>query len=187
MVTDAVARRLAGTGDRHVLASAPCRQKVRQSLAAHGALPALLRCDPAAESPAESFYRGHVLLAGVAEPRCGVPRRGRSGAQYFADLMLANLIIEIDGRGKYSDKCAAGDPDGDESTECRSPHTGPQHLVDEKRREDDLRAAGHEFHRVFVEDLYADPAEEMRRLVEKLQDLGLRDRLPDTARVPLPA
>lgn len=44
-------------------------------------------------------------------------------------------------------------------------------LIDEKIREDDLQATGRGFHRVFVEDLYADPAAEMRRLYDKRAEI----------------
>ncbi|MEZ5184705.1 MAG: hypothetical protein R2720_03080 [Candidatus Nanopelagicales bacterium] len=149
MVTDAVARRIADTEDRFVLASRRCRTEVRHRLTENLDLPALRLADPAAESPAESFYRGHMLDNGFPEPRCGVPVTGESGDQYFIDLLLDDLSIEIDGFIKYQD----GDP---------------RVLIAEKRREDDLRAVGHEFHRPFVEELYADPILEMRRLGAKL-------------------
>jgi hypothetical protein len=143
MVTDAVARRLAGTQDRFVLASEPCRTEVRRRLTTHHDHPALRLANPAAESPAESFCRGHMLLRGFHDPACGVPLRGASGAQYFADIMVGSLMIEVDGRGKYRDL---------------------QVLIDEKNREDDLRARGWQVHRVWVEDLYTDPEGEMVRL-----------------------
>jgi hypothetical protein len=87
-----------------------------------------------------------MLLAGLPAPRCGVPAQGASGSQYFLDMVLEGLTIEVDGRIKYTDV---------------------QVLVDEKQREDDLRAAGRAFHRIFVEDLFADPAREMVRLAER--------------------
>ncbi len=149
MVTDAVARRLAGTTDRFALASERVRVEVRRQLTEMVSLPALSMADPAAESPAESFYRGHMLLAGLPEPRCGVPVLGYSGKWFFADLMLDSLIIEIDGFRKYKEG-------------------GPRVLIDEKQREDDLRAAGHDFHRPFVEDIYADPQAAMRELLDKI-------------------
>jgi hypothetical protein len=150
MVTDAVARRIAGTTDRFALASERVRLEVRRLLTEVLSVPALVRSDPAAESPGESFYRGHMLLTGLPEPRCGVPLLGRSGRRFFADMMLDGLIIEIDGLGKYQ-------------------RGGPTVLIDEKRREDDLRAAGHDFHRAFVADTYADPQAAMRELHDRLR------------------
>ncbi|MCB0897805.1 MAG: hypothetical protein H6528_07035 [Actinobacteria bacterium] len=152
MVTDAVARRLAGTKDRFVLASEKCRTDVRRRLTHAAGAQALELADPAAESPAESFYRGHMVQAGLPEPRCGVALRGASGKQYFADLLLDGLIIEIDGALKYRTV---------------------DDLREEKRREDDLRAMGHPFHRVPVDDLYADPAAEMSRLTRARSRLAL--------------
>jgi hypothetical protein len=148
MVTDAVARRLAGTTDRFVLASEPCRTEVRRRLTRNHDLPALRLANPAAESPAESFYRGHMILQGYTDPPCGVPRRGASGKQYFIDILLERLAIEIDGLVKYTDLDA---------------------LRHEKTREDDLRAAGHDFLRVWADELFADPAQQMRNLADKLE------------------
>lgn len=151
MVTDAVARRLAGTQDRLVLASERCRTEVRRRLTTHHDHPALRLANPAAESPAESFCRGHMLLRGYRDPACGVPLRGASGAQYYADIMVGPFTIEVDGREKYRDLRV---------------------LIDEKTREDDLRAAGFGFHRCFVEDLYADPEREMRSLDDRVGHHG---------------
>jgi len=155
MVTDAVARRIADTTDRFELASERCRTEVRRRLTHTLDLPALKLANPAAESPAESFYRGHMLLRRLPEPSCGVPMRGQSGAQYFIDILLETLAIEVDGRIKYQGP------------------SGVQALVDEKRREDDLRATGLDFHRPFVEDVYADADREMDLLVAKCRASGL--------------
>lgn len=152
MVTDAVARRLAGTEDRFVLASEACRTEVRRRLTRDCDLPALRMANPAAESPAESFYRGHMLLDGHVDPPCGVPRRGASGAQFFIDILLGGLAIEIDGLIKYTDRAV---------------------LRAEKTREDDLRATGLAFHRVWADDLFADPAAEMSRLTSARGRLAL--------------
>jgi hypothetical protein len=143
MVTDDVARRIADTKDRLVLASEECRNQVRRRLTLTADSSALLLANPAAESPAESFYRGHMILAGFPEPRCGVALRGASGRRYFADLVLDGLVIEVDGALKYRTV---------------------DDLREEKRREDDLRAMGHPFHRVPADDLFADPDTEMSRL-----------------------
>ncbi len=146
MVTDAAARILAGTEDRFVLASEECRVEARRRLTRTHDLPALQLADPAAESPAESFYRGHLLLRGIEEPACGVPMRGASGKQYFVDMLLDRLVIEVDGKEKYKDL---------------------EVLIAEKRREDDLRATGRDLLRSWVEDLYGDPEAEMKRLQDR--------------------
>jgi hypothetical protein len=143
MVVDPVATLLAGTTDRFTLASQQCRTRVRRLLQERADLPVTRLADPAADSPAESFYRGHMLVAGFPESRCGVPRRGASGKQFFVDILLDGLAIEIDGAVKY---------------------TGLEALTAEKLREDDLRETGLGFHRVFVEHLFADPSSEMERL-----------------------
>ena len=155
MVTDAVSRRIADTTDRFELASERCRTEVRRRLTQTLDLSALRLADPAAESPAESFYRGHMMLRGIPEPRCGVPKRGRTGAQYFIDILLETLAIEVDGQIKYEGP------------------NGVQALIDEKRREDDLRATGLEFHRPFAKEIYADPAHEMDLLLDKCRASGL--------------
>jgi len=146
MVMDPVATLLAGTTDRFALSSEQCRKRVRRLLRERADLQVTRMADPAADSPAESFYRGHMLAAGLPEPRCGVPRRGASGKQFFVDLLLESLAIEIDGAVKYTDL---------------------EVLTAEKIREDDLRDTGLGFHRVFVEHLFADPPQEMERLQDR--------------------
>lgn len=155
MVTDAVARRIADTDNRFMLASERCRTEVRRQLTQNLDLPALRLANPAAESPAESFYRGHMLITGHPEPSCGVPATGATEDQYFIDLLLEGLAIEVDGLVKY----VQGDP---------------RILIAEKKREDDLRAVGYEFHRPFVEDIYADPGLEMVRLQAKRDQIRQR-------------
>lgn len=145
IVTDAVARRLAGTTNRHVLASERCRTEVRRRLTHRCDLPALKWANPAVESAAESFYRGHMILSGFTDPACGVPMLGTSGKQYFIDILLPDLAIEIDGELKYNDVAA---------------------LVAEKTREDDLRATGLGFHREWAKATFGDPATAMLRLLE---------------------
>lgn len=152
IVTDAVARRLAGSTDRFELASQHCRDEVRRRLCLTAEAPALALADPAAESPAESFFRGHAIQSGFPAVRCGVPVLGASGRQYFADMVLDGLIIEVDGAMKYRTV---------------------EDLLNEKRREDDLRAAGHGFHRVQAADLFEDPDAEMSRLTFARSRLAL--------------
>jgi hypothetical protein len=143
MVIDVIAQRLADTRDRFVLSSESCRTSVRLRLTEVD-LPGLRYADPAADSPAESCFRGHLIEAGVTDLRCGVPVKGATGNQYFADLLLGRLIVEVDGRGKYRTV---------------------QDLIDEKFREDNLREAGFDFLRVWVEDLYANPDREVQRFL----------------------
>jgi hypothetical protein len=147
MVTDAVARQIAGTQNRDILASQACRTEVRRRLTETADHPALRLANPAAEAASESFYRGHMLLSGYDDPPCGVPTAGWSGKPYFIDILVDGLAIEVDGDGKYKD---------------------PQDLLDEKEREDDLRLTGLDFLRPRVKALYADPQARMNELAAKV-------------------
>lgn len=156
MVTDAIAGRLAGTDDRHTLASEACRTEVRRRLTRHHDHDGLRLANPAAEAASESFYRGHMLLQGYDDPLCNQPHRGASGNEYFIDLTVDHLAIEVDGEQKYEEL---------------------QTLIAEKHREDDLRLMGWDFERCWVKALYADPQEAMRALNDKVHDLRWRRRL----------
>lgn len=143
IVTDAVARRIANSEDRFYLASDECLSSVRRRLTETADLPAMRLANPAAESPAESFYRGNMIEYGFREPRCGVPRQGATGAQFFVDLLLDEFAIEVDGRVKYDDIDV---------------------LIAEKQREDDLRRMGLDFLRPWAEDVFDQPIKEMEKL-----------------------
>ena len=85
-------------------------------------LAAVLRADPASESPAESLSRGHILNAGLPAPICGYLIR-IAGRSVWADMAWPELriLVEVDGRMKYQT---------------------PADLYREKEREDALRRAG---------------------------------------------
>lgn len=155
VITDAIALRLGGTADFEVRASQACRDEVRRQLTRYSDLPALRLADPAADAPSESFYRGHLILRGHTGIACGVPVLGDSGSLYFVDLSLDGLMIEIDGEVKY---------------------THLDSLVAEKDREDDLRATGGPFHRVWVKRMLASPGQEMERLDRKLAEVRFLGR-----------
>jgi hypothetical protein len=89
--------------------------------------------DGSADRPGESLSRVNIALAGLSAPRLQVPLRGASGKRWFVDFWWPqfNLIGEFDGNMKYTDP---------EFLRGRTPQRA---LIDEKRREDDLRAAGH--------------------------------------------
>jgi hypothetical protein len=89
--------------------------------------------DAAADRPGESLSRVNIALAGLSAPKLQVPLRGASGKQWTVDFWWPqfNLIGEFDGDMKYTD------------AEFLRGRTPKQALIDEKRREDDLRAAGH--------------------------------------------
>jgi hypothetical protein len=89
--------------------------------------------DGRADRPGESLSRVAMALAGIPAPDLQVEVFGASGARYFADFgwMELNLLGEFDGHGKYS------------LPEFLKGRTPQQALIDEKRREDDLRAAGY--------------------------------------------
>ena len=88
--------------------------------------------DGRADRPGESMSRMSMHAARLPKPELQVPLRGQSGARYFGDFWWkdANLVGEFDGAAKYEDP---------EFLRGRTPH---QALLDEKRREDDIRAAG---------------------------------------------
>lgn len=85
---------------------------------------------------------------------------GVSGRRYRVDNVLrgTSVIVEYDGRDKYGER-------GD---------TGRERLLQEKRREDDLREAGYAFVRVTIELL--------RRPVEL--DRSLRRAVAESRRSP---
>jgi hypothetical protein len=167
MVTDALARLMAGitpgewptNAKRIEVAAETCRVEVRRRLTRHCDLPALALANPAAEAPSESFYRGHMILRGFDDPRCGVPVRGASGELYFVDLWLPGLAIEVDGEAKIKNR---------------------QDVLDEKHREDDLRATGLHVLRSWVKDLYDNPEREMVGLDQKQNLLRVIHRLIPT-------
>lgn len=167
MVTDALARLMAGVkpgqwltnAKRIELAGETCRTEVRRRLTRYSDQPALALANPAAEAPSESFYRGHMILNGYSDPACGVPVKGASGAQYFIDILLPGLAIEVDGEGKIKNR---------------------QDVIDEKRREDDLRSTGLHFLRSWVKELYEDPGKEMDALKERAGLLRVIHRLIPT-------
>ena len=89
--------------------------------------------DGRADRPGESLSRVAMAIAGIPVPDLQVEVFGASGARYFADFgwLELNFLGEFDGHGKYS------------RPECLNGRTPQQALIDEKRREDDLRAAGY--------------------------------------------
>ncbi|TBN55923.1 hypothetical protein EYE40_00100 [Glaciihabitans arcticus] len=90
-----------------------------------------------ADRPGESHSRVSMRFARIPMPELQVELRGASGRRYFADFWWEefNHIGEFDGKSKYVDP---------QFLRGRTPH---QVLLDEKYREDDLRAAGHGFSR----------------------------------------
>ena len=101
------------------------------------ALSVAVFADGRADRPGESLSRANMLAAGVAKPELQVELRGASGNKYFADFYWREhrLIGEFDGAAKYSDP------------EFLRGRTPAEALLDEKAREDDLRAADHRFSR----------------------------------------
>ena len=112
-----------------------------------------------ADRPGESHSRVSMRIARIPMPELQVELRGASGKRYFADFWWDefNHIGEFDGKSKYSDP---------EFLRGRSPH---QVLLDEKHREDDLRAAGHGFSRWGWQT-----AVSPRLLAEQLARAGIR-------------
>jgi len=89
--------------------------------------------DGRADRPGESMSRVAMHVAKVRPPLLQVELRGRSGRLYFVDFYWPehDHIGEFDGNAKYLDPVFL---------RGRAPE---QALLDEKAREDDLRAAGH--------------------------------------------
>lgn len=106
----------------------------------HGAAKARLAIDFSnglADRPGESVSRVSMFRAGLPAPELQVALVGASGRVWIVDFWWphSNLIGEFDGKWKYTDP------------EYMRGRTPQQVLVDEKNREDDLRAAGHRFAR----------------------------------------
>ena len=89
--------------------------------------------DGAADRPGESVSRANMRRMGCPIPQLQVALAGASGRIYIVDFWWPqfNMIGEFDGDAKYTDP---------EFLRGRTPE---QALLDEKLREDDLRAAGH--------------------------------------------
>jgi hypothetical protein len=89
--------------------------------------------DGAADRPGESMSRVNMHLMGLPRPQLQVPIVGDSGRIWIVDFWWPefNLIGEFDGHRKYTDP---------EFLRGRTPE---QAVIDEKDREDDLRAAHH--------------------------------------------
>jgi hypothetical protein len=88
--------------------------------------------DGLADRPGESISRVSMSIAGVPAPQLQVELKGASGRLYIVDFWWPQFahIGEFDGRYKYTDP---------EFLRGRTPERA---LLDEKAREDDLRAAG---------------------------------------------
>src|SRR5690606_20607071 len=89
--------------------------------------------DAAADRPGESLSRVSMFRAGITKPQLQVELFGASGRRDFVDFVCEkfDVIGVFDGEGKYRNSV---------SLRGRTPE---QALLDEKDREDDLRAAGH--------------------------------------------
>jgi hypothetical protein len=88
--------------------------------------------DGAADRPGESVSRANMRRMGCPMPQIQVALAGASGRIYIVDFWWPefNMIGEFDGDAKYTDP------------EFLRGRTAEQALIDEKIREDDLRAAG---------------------------------------------
>jgi len=86
--------------------------------------------DGKADRPGESLSRVTMHLARITPPELQVELRGASGRRYFVDFWWPRFKVfgEFDGKAKYEDP---------EFLRGRTPQ---QALLDEKYREDDLRA-----------------------------------------------
>lgn len=93
--------------------------------------------DGRADRPGESTSRASIHRAGLTAPCLQEPIRGLSGKVWTVDFWWPdfNVIGEFDGKWKYTDPT------------FMNGRTSQQVMLDEKAREDDLRAAGHGFAR----------------------------------------
>jgi hypothetical protein len=112
------------------------RSELANAVLRHGtarASRAIEFADGASESPGESLSRVNIALAHLSPPELQAGLVGASGRRWFVDFWWPkfNVIGEFDGDAKYSDPRFLGG---------RTPERA---LLDEKDREDDLRAAGH--------------------------------------------
>jgi hypothetical protein len=112
-----------------------------------------------ADRPGESLSRVSMRRGGLPAPQLQVKLVGASGRVWTVDFWWpdSNLIGEFDGRWKYTEP------------EFRHGRTAEQVLLDEKNREDDLRAARHGFVR-WDWSVAVSPA----RLRDRLRGAGLR-------------
>lgn len=164
-VADAALRRSA-----HSHPGVPATHLVRDDLlkelaripATHGAVKARTAVEFAnglADRPGESVSRVSMFRAGLPAPELQARLAGASGRVWTVDFWWpeCNVIGEFDGRWKYTDP------------EFRQGRTAEQVLLDEKHREDDLRAAHHGFAR-WDWPVALSPA----RLKSRLRAAGLR-------------
>jgi len=85
--------------------------------------------DPRADSPGESLSRLYLIQSGFDAVGLQVPVTGLTGRHYFVDFEIQGVLCEFDGAAKY------------QNPEMRGGRTIEQIVIDEKRREDDIRAA----------------------------------------------
>lgn len=86
--------------------------------------------DGRAQLPLESLTRYRLFQLGFARPRLQVPVRRSDGGNFWMDIAVdqAEVFIECDGRGKYTDH------------ELRGERSAERVVLDEKAREDWVRA-----------------------------------------------
>jgi uncharacterized protein DUF559 len=111
------------------------RKRLRGTRGSRRALEVLALADPRIESPLESLIHLALYDSGFALPEPQTWLRGADGKRYRVDFFWPDfgLILEADGRGKYSD----------------------DQLWDEKKREVALTRAGYRVVRVRWADLGA--------------------------------
>lgn len=157
VIADSAARQgLTREEVNQVLMTVTGRRGVRQ------AREVLTLVDGGAESPGETLTRWALLDAGLPRPVTQVPISTDRGARY-GDLGWPELrvVVEFDGRVKYSSLFSA-DPGVT--------------VVEERRRHDDIEAAGWVVVRTVWEDLH-DPgrlAARVRAAMARARALGLR-------------
>lgn len=151
VVLDATSRSLGDvTTDDAVLRLRHIRPRFRQGQGIRAVDAAAPHVDPRAESPLESWSRGHMIVHGVPLPLLQEVLIGADGMSYRVDFCWpeARVIAEADGLAKYG----------------TDPQAFRRAKAEEIRRQRALEAKGWHFVRWTWDDLALRPAQVMREL-----------------------
>jgi len=155
VVLDATSRRLGDvTSADAVLRLTRIRPRFRQAQGIRAVDAAVPHVDPRAESPLESWSRGHMIVHGLPEPLLQQTLLGADGVNYRVDFCWpeARLIGEADGLEKYGD----------------DPKAFRRAKAEEVARQRALEAVGWRFIRWTWDDIALRPAHVMRAVREAL-------------------
>lgn len=159
VVLDATSRSLGDvTTDDAILRLAHIRPRFRQGQGIRAVDAAAPHVDPRAESPLESWSRGHMIVYGVPLPLLQEVLIGADGMSYRVDFCWpeARVIAEADGLAKYG----------------TDPQAFRRAKAEEIRRQRALEAMGWRFVRWTWDDIASRPAQVMRELNQVLAQLS---------------